>query len=680
AWIAVSLTVSRLHVSPKPLALIVARDDRERRGALAKAQRMEKELREVLGSAPAALWRAERLPSPDSQAGWHFTYLSPLLGAIAGQPAQFFDHPLRWADVIYAGDRERYRTALRKLLTGSDLGFELEYRVSRPSGEVRMVRDRTRGAPDESGRPIRLDGSITDITAYSEAEEAMRQSERRFRALVEKGGDGIVLVDEKATILYASPSVEKISGYNASSLIGRNVYDLIVPGEAPSLRRQLRDSLKRAGEGLRWRGRIFHADGREQLVEINVCNRLKDPSVCSIVLNYRDVSERDRLEEALRQAAKMEAVGRLAGGIAHDFNNLLTVVLGNLELVRGGIDPADADELLASAESAAKQGANLTRQMLGFARRQPLQSIVIDLNAVVTEEISLLRHSIDLQIAIEFKPGTNLHPAFADPVQIQQVLMNLCLNARDAMPNGGTITIVTENADIPPAANVDGSTAKGYVRVSVADTGVGMTEEVRAKVFEPFFTTKDVGRGTGLGLAVVYGVARAHGGWVECHSTPGRGSRFDVYLPYAQGGEAAAVPETASPSEGRGESILLADDEPSLRALAQAGLARHGFQFQIVEDGAEAVEAFRKAPTSFSLVVLDLMMPVMTGSQAFEAIREIDPNVLVLFASGYSAEERLPDPLPPGTAFLPKPYTPSQLTAAIRHLLDGETQHVGEGI
>ena len=682
AWIPVSLTVSRLHVSPKPVGLIVARDDRERRAALTQARRVEAELRTVLANAPAALWSAERAPGPDVHVGWQFRYVSPLLAVIADRPAQFLDHPMRWAEAVHPGDRERYRTAVRKLLTGSESEIEQSYRVATGHGAVRWVRDRLQVVRDKTGRPARLDGCVADVSAQREAEEAVRESERRFRALVEKG-DGIILLDEHATILYASPSVRAISGHDPSDMVGREGFGFVFPDDEDSARQFHRQSVRRPGESMLWHGRINTADGKVQVVELNLCNRLDDPSVRAIVLNYRDVTERDRLEEALRHAAKMEAVGRLAGGIAHDFNNLLTVVLGNLELVRGGIEPAVARELLSTAESAAKQAADLTRQMLGFARRQPLQPAAIDLNALTREEVTLLRHSIEPRIAIRFSAAADLHPVLADPVQVQQVLMNLCLNARDAMPEGGTIEIATANAGVPAAAHVEGPSPEGYVCLSVSDTGLGMTEEVRAKIFEPFFTTKDVGRGTGLGLAVVYGVARQHGGWVECHSELGRGSRFDVYLPYAEEGVSLTPPAPPMAIEsylGRGEAILMADDEPLVREMVEAGLARHGYSISVVDDGSAAVEAFRAAPGAFALVVLDLMMPTLSGREAFEAIRKLDPHVPVLFASGYSAAQQLPDPLPPRTAFLAKPYTPRQLTAAIRRLLDVLPIHLGSGI
>lgn len=812
-WVPVSLTVSRLHVEPKPLGLIIARDDRERRAALAQARRVEAELRTVLTNSPAALWSAERGTGPDVLTGWHFRYVSGLLARIAGRPAEFLDHPMKWAEVVHPADREPYRASVRGLLSGTASDLEQVYRVQTPDGTVRWVRDRLQVVRDSSTRPTRMDGCVADVTAQREAEEALRQSERRFRALVEKSRDGILLLDEKGVVRYASPAVKATLGYDPAELTGKSAFSFVHPDDVPAMRERLATVLARPGEDVPGRFRAFALDGSVRHLESNGCNRLKDPSVRAIVVNYRDVTERDRaardleqqhallealfasvpdiicykdkdlrflggnpafeelagrpmaqvvgktcrevfhdewaaavravepkvlqttqavrarhwvtypdrrrvlldivisplrgdggevtgliivardvtdrdrLEEALRESQKMEAVGRLAGGIAHDFNNLLTVILGNLELVGAGADPADVKELLESSGRAAKQAADLTRQMLGFARRQPLQRSVVDLNALARESLALLRRTIDPRIAVAFEPSPDLRAVTADPVQVQQVLMNLCLNARDSMPDGGRLRVETANADalpgvadggpaLPPSDPrrpefQGGEPATRYVRLSVADTGVGMTEEVRAKIFEPFFTTKEIGKGTGLGLATVYGIAHAHGGAVVCRSEPGRGSRFDVYLPAAAAAEEAEKAAAARTADrGHGETVLVADDERGVRDLARAGLELHGYKVLLAAEGAEAVEVFRREGGRVGLVVLDATMPHMTGRQAFEAIRAIDPRVPVLFASGHPEARPDPDSPPERTAFLHKPYTPMQLAAEVRRMLD----------
>ena len=667
-WIPVNLTVSRLHVKPRPLGLIIARDDRDRRAAFTQARRVEGELRKVLSSSPAALWSAERPPGPDVFANWQFRYVSPLLARLAGRVADALDHPFRWAEMLHAADRDGYRTALRRLLTGGETEVEQLYRVAAPDGSVRWVRDRLQVVRDEAGRPARLDGCLVDVTAQRHAEEALRQSEQRFRALVEKSHDGILLLDGRGTIKYASPAVRAITGYDPAALVGKPGFDLIHPDDRGVAAEVLADVAARPGEAVPWTCRGLKADGSTQVIQTDASNRLDDPSVRAVVINFRDVTERDRLEDQLRQAQKMDAVGQLAGGVAHDFNNLLTVVLGNLEVVRSGAAAgADRDECLAAAERATRQAADLTRQLLGFARRQPMRPAPVDLNGLVADELGLLRRTIDPRIAVEFRPAAGLPAVTADPVQVQQVVMNLCLNARDAMPDGGTLCLETAPAAPLPTELEPGA----YVRLSVSDTGVGMAEDVRGRIFEPFFTTKEPGKGTGLGLAVVYGMARAHGGTVACASAPGKGTRFDVYLPC--GPEAATPaeprPEAVPPTESRGgETVLIADDEPGIRELARMTLDGLGYRVLTAANGAEAVAAVRREAGKVGVVVLDASMPVMSGRQAFEAIRRFDPAVRVVFASGYLAADH--DAADDRVTFLGKPYTPTELADAVRHMLD----------
>ena len=440
--------------------------------------------------------------------------------------------------------------------------------------------------------------------------------------------------------------------------------------DGPEGRRELEDLVFATGQTARSKEWVGYPDGRKALMDFAIAPlRAADGATTGLIIVGRDVTEQERLEDELRQSHKLEAVGRLAGGIAHDFNNLLTVVLGNLELVRtGAATGADADEMLAATQRAAQQAADLTKQMLGFARRQPLRTTTVDLNALVRESISLLRRTIDPRITIHFHPAPDLLPAAADPVQVQQVLMNLCLNARDAMPEGGTLTLETANHLAPDASD---GLPREVLRLSVTDTGVGMSDEVRAKVFEPFFTTKGVGQGTGLGLAVVYGVAKAHGGWVDVASAPGAGSRFDVFLPRGHRTEERAARGPADGADavpsGRGETVLVADDEPAVRDIAKTALEMAGYRVLVAADGAEAVAVFRASDERVSAAVLDASMPRLSGRQVFEEIRRADPTVKVLFASGYHGAAGAA--VEPGTGALNKPYTPSQLAAAVYQLL-----------
>jgi PAS domain S-box-containing protein len=504
-----------------------------------------------------------------------------------------------------------------------------------------------------------------DVTEGRRAERELARHHALLEGLFASVPDVVVYKDREGRVLGGNPAFEALAGRPVAELVGLRCRDVFKDEWADRVR-AAEEAVLAGAPTARLKEWVPTAGG-EKVLDIAVAPLKGDgPGAEGLIVVARDVTEHDRLEGELRQSQKMEALGRLAGGIAHDFNNLLTVVLGNLELVRAGAAGADADDMLAAAERAARHAADLTRQMLGFARRQPLRTATVDLNALARDAISLLRRTIDPRIAIRMNPAPDLRPVAADPVQVQQVLMNLCLNARDAMPDGGTLCIETANADAPEGG-------PPLARLTVADTGAGMSDEVRAKVFDPFFTTKGVGQGTGLGLAVVYGVAKAHGGRVEVASAPGAGSRFDVYLPCAPGAAPAAAPARPprDSAAGRGETVLLADDEAAVRELAKTALELAGYRVLVAADGAEAVEAFRRAESEVRLVVLDASMPRMSGRQAFEAIRAIEPGVRVLFASGYHGGGGLPASAP-GTRVLHKPYTPSQLTAAVADLLAAE--------
>jgi nitrogen-specific signal transduction histidine kinase/CheY-like chemotaxis protein len=379
-----------------------------------------------------------------------------------------------------------------------------------------------------------------------------------------------------------------------------------------------------------------------------------------------DVTEQRRLEAHVHQAQKMDAIGQLAGGIAHDFNNLLTVILGNLELLLGQHPEGAPDRpLVAAAQGAAARAAALTQRLLGFSRRHQLDWRPTDLNAVVGEVVALLRRTIDPLVRIETRLAPDVWAAHADPTQLNQVLMNLCLNARDAIAGAGQITIETARAD---GHETDGPAAPddGLVRLRVTDTGAGMPPEVRARLYEPFFTTKGVGKGTGLGLAMVFAIVRQHKGWIECRSEVGAGTQFDVYLPR---GETGRAPDTdlataVLPRAGHG-TVLVVDDEELIRDLAALTLEGHGYRVLRAADGREAVEVYAAERDRIDLVVLDLTMPVLSGHEAFRQIRELNPAARVLFASGYAVEQ-LSD-LEKGlmAGFLKKPYRPSDLVLAV---------------
>jgi CheY-like chemotaxis protein len=396
------------------------------------------------------------------------------------------------------------------------------------------------------------------------------------------------------------------------------------------------------------------------------------------------VTRRRALEEQLRQVQKLEAVGRLAGGVAHDFNNLLTAVVGNASLLMQAVPKAAPEyELAAAIEQAAWRATELTRQLLGFSRQTILWLRPLSLNDSVTEVITILKRTIDPRVTVELSCAPDLPPVRADAGQMNQVLMNLCLNACDAMPEGGRLTLETSRQAVGPEHTQAFVEARpgAFVRLRVADTGTGVAPELLPRIFDPFFTTKPPGKGTGLGLAMVFGIVKQHEGWVECRSEPGRGTRFDVYLPAHEGPAgpspapavaptaAPAVAPPAAPGEGGGRSVLVADDNDLLRALATTILRRHGYRALAARDGLEAVEAFEHEGGRIDLVILDLTMPRLSGREALRRLRRINPDVRVLFISGYSADRLGDDERRHIAGFIAKPYRERDLIQAVQEAL-----------
>jgi PAS domain S-box-containing protein len=510
------------------------------------------------------------------------------------------------------------------------------------------------------------------------AEAALRASEERFRALVENSSDALLLLDAVGRVTYITPSSPRHLGWRPDQMIGRSIFDFIHPDDREQLGHRMTEVLQRPGHSLTDVGRLLHADGAWRVMEGVAVNRLNDPSVAAIVLNVRDITDRRRLEDQLRQAQKMEAVGQLAGGVAHDFNNLLTAILGYCNLMLDDLpreDPLRAD--LEEIHSAGERAAALTRQLLAFSRRQMLQPQVVDVNTIVRQLEKLLRRLISEDVELVTALAPNLMPVRVDPASIEQILVNLAVNARDAMPLGGRLTIETANVELDGAYALAHVTVKPgrYVMLAVSDTGQGMDEATRARVFEPFFTTKEQGKGTGLGLATVYGMVKQSGGYIWVYSEPGRGSVFKVYLPHAE-------QRVAPPAEHLGrrhtddmhgwETVLLVEDEDAVRALAREVLRRHGYIVLEARHGVEALRAAERHTDDIHLMVTDVVMPHMSGRDLVERLSTVRPKMKVLFMSGYTDHAVMHRDLTPGSAFIQKPFTPEAFARKVRAVLDTE--------
>ena len=530
---------------------------------------------------------------------------------------------------------------------------------------------------DEIGRLAQVFNEMS--ARVSELYETLQRSEAQFRSLTENVSDFIVVLQADGIIRYASPSFKREIG-NGSSVVGQNLLDLATREDRAEVEKLLTGArakrMPREGEitPIEAEFRICRRDGRESTLEVSATNLLQHPAVNGIVVNARDVTERRKLEEQLMQAQRMEAIGTLSGGVSHDFNNILTVILGHTEVLRQMLQPSSEErEHLQSIEEASRRASALTRQLLAFSRKQVLQPKVFNLNSLIVDLDKMLRRLISEDIELETVTDPKLGATRADPGQVEQVVMNLVVNARDAMKNGGRITIETANVTLDEeyVRSHSGARSGPHVMLAVSDTGEGISPENLPLIFEPFFTTKEVGKGTGLGLSTVYGIVKQSGGTVWVYSQPGRGTTFKIYLPRVDEPE-SVVAEKVQPRITAGtETVLLVEDEPALRDLIKYALTGNGFTVLDVPSPAEAIALSRKHSGSMHLLLTDVIMPGMYGPALARQVQKERPDIKVLYMSGYATNLIMHDgEVEPGTNFLEKPFHPRTLLTKVREVLD----------
>ncbi len=512
-----------------------------------------------------------------------------------------------------------------------------------------------------------------DITDRKVAEHALLESEAKFRGIFETASAGVSITDASGEFTSCNPAFAAMLGLTPEQVVGRHPYEFSHPEEWEKQRELHEQLINGQIDHYQVRKRYQRPDGLYTWTELSLAAVRSADGVYQSGLGVSvDVSTRMNLEDQLRQSQKMEALGQLAGGVAHDFNNLLTAVLGNLALIRlPESDPAIP--MLRTVELAASRAADLTRKLLGYARRNQLMVTPILPRAIIHEVVDILRRTIDPRIEIVTSVRTD-QSVGVDATLLNQALINLCLNARDAMPEGGRLTITADESILSfdgPFSSPDARPGR-FVRLTVSDTGHGMDEKVRQRVFEPFFTTKGVGRGTGLGLPMVHGILKQHGGWVSFHSEVGMGTTFELYLPVLSEESELTVPQTnspqcdvntPSPQNTSPSTILLVDDEDMIRVLGRTILETNGYRILEAVDGMEAVELYRTHAGEIDLVIMDVTMPRLSGRDAFQQIRELNSNALVLFSSGFSTED-LSD-IDGSLGMLSKPYRPRDLLAAV---------------
>jgi two-component system cell cycle sensor histidine kinase/response regulator CckA len=514
--------------------------------------------------------------------------------------------------------------------------------------------------------------SFVDITIRKQAEDALRKSEEKYRTFFEESTQAILIVHPEGRIIDANPSTWKLFGTTRSNIVGENIRRFCWN---PEDRKIVRSKVYSEGLIREFEWKVKRADGtpRDCLLTSSLWKD-EHGAVLGFLSIARDVTDSKRLEEQLLQAQKMEAVGTLAGGIAHDFNNLLQVIHGyaDLGLLDIGTDQPGHSELV-EIRKAAERAADLTQGLLTFSRRAHGQPKPVDLNRELMQMATMLERTIPKMIEIELKLAGDLREVKVDPGQMHQAVMNLAVNARDAMPGGGKLTIETANVFLDEEfCKLHIGTEPGYhVLLACSDTGFGMDKSVVKNIFDPFFTTKEVGKGTGLGLSIVFGIVKSHGGTITCYSESGEGTTFKIYLPVIkQPREHHGEARTESPTGGS-ETILLVDDEDSVRTLGESILRRFGYSVLTASSGHDALEIFRQHKTNISLVVLDLIMPEMGGRECLREILTIDPGAKVLIASGYGTNGQIETSVKEGArTAIRKPYETSQLLEAIRRVLD----------
>jgi PAS domain S-box-containing protein len=516
-----------------------------------------------------------------------------------------------------------------------------------------------------------------DVTRRRLAERRIQERTTYLNALVENTPVPLLALDPDQRVQIANPAFVRLFGYSPEELRGRNPDDLIAPDD-PKLRTEAtgftQDCLN--GRPVRATSTRRRKDGKLVDVEIYGVPLLESGRLIGVYVMYQDLTEQRELSAQLRQSQKMEAVGRLAGGIAHDFNNLLTVILGTSDMLLEDMGEGHPmREELREIRAAGHRAAGLTRQLLAFSRKQVLRPEVLNLNVLVTNAERLLRRLIGEDIEMKTTLTVGLWSVRADPGQIEQAILNLAVNARDAMPGGGKLTLATNNVrlDATMAHRYPEMGPGEYVEIVVSDTGIGMDEDVRSRLFEPFFTTKPAGKGTGLGLSTTYGIVKQSGAFIWAESEPGNGSSFRIYLPRIDaeplgGSEAAPV----GPSTRGNETILLVEDEPEVRALVDRVLRNQGYRVLSASRPSEAIAIASQQSVRLDLIVTDVVMPEMNGAELARRLKTYRRSLPVLYLSGYTADAiGQHGVLDPGTMFLEKPFRLDVLARKVREALDG---------
>jgi PAS domain S-box-containing protein len=609
-----------------------------------------------------------------------------------------------WVKRIHPEDREATERKFRDAIACDAREYTVQYRIIRPSdGETRWISIKSTIERDAEGKAIRLVGAHTDVTEQVMAEQALRQSEERYRKLADQlaelnatlaqrveektrerdriwnvSQDLLVVADRNGVWQTVNPAWTRTLGWSEAELLNRTSDWLEHPDDNGLTQAQVK-KLATSGTTVRFESRFRHKDGSYRWLSwTGVSDNDRIYAVARDVTAEKAAAERLRAtEEALLQSQKMEAVGQLTGGIAHDFNNLLTGIVGSLDLLQTRLNQGRTDNVaryINAAMTSANRAAALTHRLLAFARRQPLIPKGVDVNQLVVSLEDLLRRTIGETIDLRIAAANDLWSTLCDPNQLESALLNLAINARDAMPDGGRLTIATANARLDSVTADTPALAPGdYVSITVTDTGVGMSAEVAARAFDPFFTTKPIGQGTGLGLSMIYGFAHQSNGHATIDSKIGRGTTVRLYLPRHHGDVAAAQASVARAAEHAaiGETVLVIEDEPVVRAVVLEMVAEQGYRTLEAVDGPSGLKVLR-SNARIDLLVTDVGLPGMNGRQVADQARETRPDLKILFITGYAESVAIADGfLQPGMEMITKPFDLDHLAQRIRAMISG---------
>lgn len=598
-------------------------------------------------------------------ATYQIFYISPTYEKIWGRTCEsLYASPQNWMDAVHADDREMVIKAFASHPFGD---LNQIYRILHTDGSVRWIHSRSYPVRNEQGEIYRVVGTAEDITGRRLAEEKLRE----HATLLDKAQDAILVRDLDHHILFWNLGAERLYGWTAGEASGRSAEALLQPSSETF--QTATATVLDKGE---WLGELEQTTRGGKLITVEArWTLVRDDhgNPKSILAINTDITGRKLLEHQFLRAQRMESIGTLAGGIAHDLNNVLAPIMMAIDILKLSITDPRALEILALIGTSARRGADMVSQVLSFARGVEGRRVRIEIQPLIQDLVKIAEDTFPKNILIHTEIGPQLWPLDADPTQIHQVLINLCVNARDAMPGGGHIIIRASNAAIDAhyAAMCIEAQVGNHLCIEVEDTGTGMTRETIDSIFDPFFTTKEIGAGTGLGLSTALAIVKGHGGFVRVYSDPGAGSRFRIYLPAADANAADSI-LTATPvlPRGRGEIVLVVDDEPTIRQITRQTLEAFGYSVLVAADGAEAVTTFVDYREHIAVVLTDMMMPIMDGPSLIKILRRLEPGVRIIGASGIASNAQIARALQAGvTHFLAKPYSAKTLLLTLRAIL-----------